>query len=270
LYKIDCCTVHNGGFGLTFRFQVQFLLSVPRYWDRFSDEPRSGTGCSCLFSARCLFRLVQTSYSRQVTWMRFPVFTLSLGLYKLLHFSALQLQPWRWRQYVSPKRRYISTYLQGVTPQKNIVFWKANRTQTFWIDWWAMWRFVAVKSPAELWGCESCSVFRTCAGRPPPSDWLSRLFQFVDKWFGETDQCLCQRTSPPGAHVRCNERVLIWAFNYMIHNAFTLDYSCTNNIIEQQSAFQYLFSTELSQFRRVWSGHRPMDFHKKLFVPCGI
>jgi hypothetical protein len=36
-----------------------------------------------------------------------------------LHFPALLLQPWRWRQYVSPKCRYQPMNLHSVSTQKN-------------------------------------------------------------------------------------------------------------------------------------------------------
>jgi hypothetical protein len=39
-----------------------------------------------------------------------------------------ELQPWRWRQYVSPKRQYLPTSLHGVTTQNNIAIFTAVKT----------------------------------------------------------------------------------------------------------------------------------------------
>jgi hypothetical protein len=43
----------------------------------------------------------------------------SATLYQSIHFPAPSLQPWRWKQYVSPKRWYLPASLHGAKPQKN-------------------------------------------------------------------------------------------------------------------------------------------------------
>jgi hypothetical protein len=48
-------------------------------------------------------------------------FLLPATTYKSLHFPALSVQPWRWRQYLSPKRWcYLPTSLHSAKTQKNL------------------------------------------------------------------------------------------------------------------------------------------------------
>jgi hypothetical protein len=50
--------------------------------------------------------------------------------------------PWCWRQYAPPKRRSISTRLQGATSQKAIIFilaaWEAETSIFLSVRWWSL------------------------------------------------------------------------------------------------------------------------------------
>jgi hypothetical protein len=58
-----------------------------------------------------------------------------------LHFPPPSLQPWRWRQYVSPKRWYLPMSLHGVINQKtSIDIFTAVRTWSLMkLYCWFMW-----------------------------------------------------------------------------------------------------------------------------------
>jgi hypothetical protein len=93
-------------------------------------------------------------------------------------------QPWRWRQYVPPKRRYSCTTLDHVTSQKIVIwskyFWSTTtdhygirEVNSRWTDtgWWLNIRTTSVQQPAEfgsinartslrssLWDLTSCCL----------------------------------------------------------------------------------------------------------------
>jgi hypothetical protein len=50
--------------------------------------------------------------------------SLPLILHNSLHFPASPLQPWRWRQYISPKHWHLPTSLHGTKIQKNNIIIK--------------------------------------------------------------------------------------------------------------------------------------------------
>jgi hypothetical protein len=71
---------------------------------------------------RCL---IQHSTKSRIFWVAMPCslytrFALLAAYFILI--SWLTLQPWRWRRYVSLKRQWTSTELNGLTTQKIILF----------------------------------------------------------------------------------------------------------------------------------------------------